>query len=346
MSLVKRTHDILMYLRFLRLLLWEFRWSLCIFWGLVFVGGLALMLLYRREPLGYVEACYEMFSMAFLQSSLEFPHEWYLQPFFFIVPMIGLGAVADSLVRLGYMVFAQKSKLPEWQQMMASLHRNHIVVVGVGKVGFRIVSGLLELGEQVVAIDIKPQSEFLEELAPLGVPVICGSGRNRKTLENAGVAQARSIILATDDDLANLDSALTARELRPDIRVVLRLFDETLATKFADRFDMPAVCTSHAAAPAFIAAATGRKVYHAFKLDDAQLHLTDVTIAPGAALAGRTVGEVQEAYSVNFVMHRAPTGVRVNPAHGDVLAAGDTALVIAPMRNLVALEEANRSRGT
>lgn len=335
-----------MYLRFLRYLLWDFRWSLMIFWGLVVVGGAALMLLYRSEPLGYVEACYEVFSLAFLQSSLEFPDEWYLQPFFFIVPMIGLGAVADSLVRLGYMVFARKSNLPEWQQMIASLHRDHVVVVGVGKVGYRIVLGLLELKERVVAVELRPQSEFQEELARLNVPVICGNGRSRQTLLHAGVEHAKSIILSTDDDLANLDAALTAREIHADIGVVLRLFDETLATKFADRYDMPAVCTSHAAAPAFIAAATGRKVYHTFRLDDAQLHLTDMTISPRGGLVDRRVGEVQARYGVNFLMHRvssrASPDVHVNPGHEDVLAAGDTVLVVAPMANLTALEEGNR----
>ena len=33
-------HDILLYLRFVRSLLWEFRWSLIIFWGMVLLGGL------------------------------------------------------------------------------------------------------------------------------------------------------------------------------------------------------------------------------------------------------------------------------------------------------------------
>jgi Trk K+ transport system NAD-binding subunit len=334
----------LMYLRFLRYLLWEFRWPLGLFWGMVLLGGVGLRAFYHQKDLGYAEACYDVFTLAFLQPTLEFPREWYLQPFFFVVPMIALGAIADSLIRFGYLMFARKSNLPEWQRMIASLYRHHIVVVGVGKVGYRILTGLLALREAVVAIELKTDSEFLDEVRAKGVAVIPGSGRNKKTLEQAGVANARAIILATDDDLANLDGALTARELNAKIQVVLRLFDDTLAAKFADRFAMPAISTSEVAAPAFIAAATGRKVYHSFRLDGSQLHLTDLTIAADGSLAGRAVGEIQVRYTVNLVMHRALEGVHINPAHDTILAPGDTVLMIAPMERLAELEAANHSK--
>jgi Trk K+ transport system NAD-binding subunit len=336
---------LLMHLRFLLYVLWEFRWPLGIFWALVLGGGLGLRALYHHKELGYPEACFHVFTLAFLQPTLDFPQEWYLQPFFFLVPMIGLGAVAESLVRLGYLVFARKSHLPEWQRMIASTYRHHIVVVGLGKVGYRIVNGLVALREPVVVVELRPDSEFLDEIRALGVAVILGNGRHHKTLVEAGVGHARAIILATDDDLANLDGALTARQIQPKIQVVLRLFDDTLAAKFAGPFAMPAISTSEVAAPAFIAAATGHKVYHAFQLDGAQLHLTDLKIAVGGSLARRSAGEIQAEHSVNLVMLRDSKGVHINPAHDMVLAAEDTVLVIAPMERLVALEAANHGPG-
>ena len=69
------------------------------------------------------------------------------------MPVVGLGALADSVVRLAYLMFTQKQRLPEWQRMVASLYRNHVVVVGVGKVGYRVIQGLVEEREAVVAID-------------------------------------------------------------------------------------------------------------------------------------------------------------------------------------------------
>ena len=123
------------YARYLRYLLWEFRWPLGVFWSLVLIGGGLLSLCYHHRPLSYVEACYGVFLLIFLEPYLDFPDEWYLQPFFFLLPIVGLGAVVDSLIRLGYLTFTKKSHLPEWQRIMASLYRDHMIVVGVGTVG-------------------------------------------------------------------------------------------------------------------------------------------------------------------------------------------------------------------
>jgi Trk K+ transport system NAD-binding subunit len=332
------------YSRYLLFLLWEFRWPLGVFWGLVFVGGFLLKAGYQR-PLTYPEACYTVFLLIFLESgNLEFPREWYLQLAFFLLPIIGLGAVADSVVRLGYLIFASKQKLPEWQHMVASLHRNHVVVVGVGKLGVRIVKELLELGEPVVAIERNAEGPFVEELHDLQVPVITGDGRLNKTLELAGVRHARAVIAATNDDLTNLDAALTALDLNPKARVIMRLFDDTLAAKVGGAFRLPAISPAQVSAPAFIAAATGRKVYHSFQLGGQEVSLVDVVVSPTGRLAGRTVGEIQADKGVNIVMHQGPSGVNVNPGHDIALKPGDSLLVIAPKGRLIELEQANQPR--
>ena len=85
--------------------------------------------------------------MIFLESSLDFPDEWYLQPLFFLLPVLGLGAIADSVVRLAFLIFTRKQNLPEWNRMLASLCRNHFVVIGVGKVGYQVIRELLEMRE-------------------------------------------------------------------------------------------------------------------------------------------------------------------------------------------------------
>lgn len=336
-----------MYGRYLLRLIWEFRGPLAVFWGLVAVGGWILVCFYHEQQLGYAEACYSVFLLIFLEPYLSFPKEWYLQPFFFLVPIVGLGAVAESLARLGYLVFSRKNRLPEWQRMMASIYRDHTVVVGVGKVGYQVVRGLLDLGEPVVVIERTEPSDgsLLEEVLDARVPIIRGDGRMAKTLEQAGVERARAVVLATSDDLTNLDAGLTARDLNPNARVVLRLFDDTLATKIRGAFAMPAISTARVAAPAFIAAATGRRLYQSFSLGGRHLHLIDLNVQPGGRLVGRTVGEVQAGSHVNIVMHHQGASVNVNPGHDLRLAAGDEILVVAPIDHLQRLERENQAPG-
>lgn len=335
------------YWRFGRFLAREFRWPVGIFAALVLLGGLGLWLSYPVEeegrPIGYARACYAVYCLIFFEAGVvSFPEKaWYLEPFFFIVPIIGLGAVADSLVRLGYFIFSSKQKLPEWHRMNASAMRNHVVLVGLGKVGYRILQELLALKEEVVVIERNGGSPFVVEMRDAGVTLIVGEARLRKTLEEANVLHARAVILATDDDLANLDAALTAREIRPDIRVVMRLFDDTLATKVATAFNLPAISTSSVSAPAFIAAATGRAVYHSFQLGNQRLHIADFVLIPGSRLCGRTVGDIQGDNGVNVVMHMANGHTDVNPAHSILLKEGDHMMVIAPLDQIRRLQEMN-----
>ena len=325
------------FLRYVLFLLAEFRVALAVFATTVIIGGLIINSFYHHEYVGLSKAFYSVFLMIFLESGLDFPDEWYLQPMFFIVPIIGLGAVADSVVRLAYLIFTRKRNLPEWQRMVASLYRNHIVVVGLGRVGFKIVTELVEMKEPVVVIDNGPPSSFLEQVLDMRIPVIQGNARLEKALVDAGVPHARAVILATSDDLTNIDAGLTAKDLNPNANIVLRLFDDSLAKKISCAFTMPAISTASVSAPAFIAAATDRKVYQTFELSGKKVHMTDIVIHAEGKLVGRTVGSIQADAVVNIVMHQGGQGVDVNPSHAVLLNQWDTILVISPLDRLIAL---------
>ena len=122
--------------------------------------------------------------MIFLESSLDFPDEWYLQPLFFLFPIVGLGAVADSVIRLAFLMFTRKQNQPEWNRMLASLCRNHVVVVGVGRVGYQVIKELLELRETVVAIEKASEAELLE--------ASCSTGRSRSSRAMRGCPRSSS----------------------------------------------------------------------------------------------------------------------------------------------------------
>ena len=319
-----------------RYLLREFRWPLVVFAALVLLGG---ALLSKTMHLPYVKACFGMFMLIFVQPSLDFPDHWYDQALFFIVPIVGLGAVADSVVRLGYLIFSKKQGLQEWWIMEASTLRNHVVLCGLGRVGYRIARELIDAKEPLVVIEKKSDSMFVEELQDADVPVLIGEARLKKNLELANLNHARAIILATDDDLTNLDAALTARELKPDIRVVLRLFDDTLADKVASQFQMPVISTSQVSAPAFVAAVTGRTVHQCFQMDGQTIHVADLRVS---RLAPRSVAAIQKDFGVSVVLHKKNAAIAAL-AQGDAnVNPGDTLVVAATHENMHKLEEANR----
>ena len=222
--------------------------------------------------------------------------------------------------------------------MEASTYRNHIVICGLGRVGYRIVQELLDAKEAVVAIEKDGDSMFVEEMQDRGVPVLIGEARLKKNLLLANLVHARAIILATNDDLANLDSALTAREIRPDIKVVLRLFDDTLATKVAGQFQMPVISTSQVSAPAFVAAVTGKNIHQCIQMDGQTIQVADLHVS---RLHSRTVAALQKEYGVTVVLHKRSGGTAMAELDSPV-QPGDTLVVAAPGERMHKLEAANR----
>ena len=331
---MKRRFRLAAWWRYARFLAREFRWPGSVFLAIVLGGGLLVHLTYTLKQLDYVEACYGVFLLVFMQPELPFPDQAYLRVLWFAIPAVGLGAVADSVVRLGYFIFSRKQHLQEWQIMEASALRDHTIVIGVGKVGYRILLELNVLRLEAVAVERKTESHLLSEILELGIPVIRGDARLKKTLVDANVATARAIILATDDDLANIDAALTAREMRPDIRVVLRLFDDTLADRVANVFKMPAISTSQTAVPAFIAAATGRSVYQSIRIEGQDLHLADIDVGATSSLAGRPVSDLLSQYDLSVVLLRRGGKSDVNPEAHTVLQTGDKIVVLGPVARI------------
>ena len=112
------------------------------------------------------------------------------------------------MIRLAFLMFSRKQNQPEWNRMLASLCRNHVVVVGVGRVGYQVIKELLELRETVVAIERSPRASSSSELFDREIPVIQGNARLPLDPGAGRRRKAKAVIVTTSDDLTNLDIAL------------------------------------------------------------------------------------------------------------------------------------------
>src|SRR4030088_1139055 len=84
--------------------------------------------------------------------------------------------------------------------------RNHIVVVGLGSFGIRVVTDLYAAGYDVAVIERDDNNRFLSTTADLEIPVIFGDSTLRQTLESARVEVARAVAILTQDDMANIET--------------------------------------------------------------------------------------------------------------------------------------------
>ncbi|HUL98305.1 MAG TPA: NAD-binding protein, partial [Mycobacterium sp.] len=83
--------------------------------------------------------------------------------------------------------------------------RRHVIVVGLGSFGIRVVSDLRAAGCEVAVIENNDENRYLSAAAALDVPIIFGDATLRQTLEAARVSEARAVAVLTQDDMVNIE---------------------------------------------------------------------------------------------------------------------------------------------
>jgi Trk K+ transport system NAD-binding subunit len=137
----------------------------------------------------------------------------------------------------------------------------HVVVCGLGNIGYRVVQELLAMGERVVAIEKAGDGPFLDTVRRAGVPVFVGDATVPEVLRQARADSAKVVVAVTSSELANLEIALLSRELNPKQRVVVRVIDPQFAEAIREAADIKhALSAPSLAAPAFAAAVYGDRV--------------------------------------------------------------------------------------
>ncbi|MER7273355.1 NAD-binding protein [Dactylosporangium sp. NPDC000244] len=178
----------------------------------------------------------------------------------------------------------------------------HVVVVGLGNVGTRVMHAFVDLGVPVVVIDRNENARGAEAARSRGVPFIVGDASNVETLRAASVDTCRALVVVSTDDQANLEAALEGRTLKPDLRVILRLFDGRFADRVQRAFGITASrSVSFLAAPAFAAALLEREVIGTIPVGRRVLLLAEVPIVAGSRLDGSPVEAAQDVGEVQVL---------------------------------------------
>jgi Trk K+ transport system NAD-binding subunit len=102
----------------------------------------------------------------------------------------------------------------------------------------QVIEELLKRGESVVVIDSQENGRYLPAIYARRIPTIIGDAKLERTLRDAGLNNARALLSVTNDDLTNLEVGLSARLINPQVRVVLRIYDQLLAQSLRERLDI------------------------------------------------------------------------------------------------------------
>jgi Trk K+ transport system NAD-binding subunit len=219
---------------------------------------------------------------------------------------------------------------------------DHVIVVGLGNVGTSVTGQLHDLGFDVVCVDNNPAAAGIPMARQLGLPLVIGDAFREETLRAASLETCLALVSVTSSDIVNLETTLTARALRDDLRIVLRLTDDDLAERMQKTTgNIISRSVPYLAAPAFAAAMLEHQVLRTIAVGRHVLLIADVRAGPG--LTGSLISDSEQDGQARVLALQADGAAALDwsPPRGYLLAAGDRMIVLATRKGLGRFLSAN-----
>jgi Trk K+ transport system NAD-binding subunit len=303
--------------------------------------GLALS---HSTPLNLWDAAYYALVTAVGGTSPDFNASFAEQALQAIITVAGIAlvpvvtaAVVEAVINARLAIALGRLRQP---------YADHVVVIGLGNVGTRVIRGLHEFGVPVVAIDRINTARGADLARRLDIPLIIGDASQEATLRSASVQTCRALLVLSTDDNVNLEAALNGQALKPNLRIVLRLFDGDFARRVQRAFGIAiSHSVSYVAAPAFAAAMMEREVLATIPVARRVLLIAEVPVGPGSDLDGATVESAVVPGQVSVIALHPHLEPRPHwkPLNARTIAAHDRLIVVTTRAGLASIVERSTS---
>jgi Trk K+ transport system NAD-binding subunit len=274
------------------------------------------------------------FDNLFGQLKLPFPIPWWLHLYSISLTVAGTVFIGILYASLTERVLAARFQFLRRRPLIP--RQEHVVLVGLGKVGKRIAKLLLDLKQSLVGIN----GTILDPEDLPQMPLIVGNWSS--VLEHANLKTARSLIAVTDDEVANLEIALMAHAANPKLNLVICTFDSLFTENVAQLLPYTRVLGTYAlAAEAYAGAAFGENVLELLHLNNQTILVTECHIEKTDTLNGLLVAEVAYGYGVVPILHQKESrdSVRLMPSSEMRLQESDRLVVFATIEGLRRIEQ-------
>ncbi len=224
----------------------------------------------------------------------------------------------------------------------AGAEQGPILVCGLGHTGYRIATNLVNLGCRVSALDFEP-TRLSPRLEEMKIPIYYGDLRWGSILKKAEVKNASAIVTCTEDDLINLQISLRARRINPNIRVVMRIFDDELSKQLQQSFGLnTCYSTSALAAPDFVSATLNQMNVRTVDIEAVPQVIVRLQVRL-SALYDVDVEDLSNEENVTVLMHTRNGKVNIPPLPRTRLRVDDEIVVLATEDKLSDLNHRNKT---
>ncbi|MDF5710849.1 MAG: NAD-binding protein [Nostoc sp. S4] len=213
--------------------------------------------------------------------------------------------------------------------------KDHIILIGLNRVGQRVAALLQEFKQPFVGISSTALNIDFFKKVPLIIDSIADA------LGKVNLANSKSVVVVTDDDIENLEIALMVHAQSPTTRVVIRTYDRYFRDNVARLFPYAQViCTSAISAEVFAAAAFGENILSLFNFDTQTILVVEYIIEANDTLNGLLLAEVAYGYGVVPILYQSlkRSPVKLMPSDNIQLGIGDRLIVLANSNSLQRIE--------
>jgi Trk K+ transport system NAD-binding subunit len=261
------------------------------------------------------------------------PAPWWLE-----LLSLGLGFAGTAFVGVLYALLTEmllSSRFQFLKRRPPVPQQDHVVLIGLGRLGQKVAALLQKYKQPVVGIT---STEIDPNVLPQ-LPVITGDFA--EALNMANLRTAKSVIVATDDEMVNLEVGLMAHAANTSGGLVIRTFEQGLSNNLAQLLpDAQVLCAYALAAEAFAGAAFGENIENLFRLNNQTILVTEYLIEGEDTLNGLLLSEVAYGYGVVPVLYeRGEETLKLMPSDDIHLGAGDRMVVLATSNGLRRIEQ-------
>jgi len=259
---------------------------------------------------------------------------WWLQLFAFILNLVGTAFVGVLYALLTEALLSSKFEFTKSRP--PNPLANHIVIIGLGRVGQKVASLLQEFRQEIVGVSFS--QDFDRSILPK-MPLIVGN--LNEALAKANLQTAKSVIVATDDEMLNLEIALMAKTANPYNQIVIRTYGQDLSVHLAKLLPDANVLEAYRlASEAFAGAAFGENIINVFRIGCQNILVTEYTVETNDTLNGLLISEVAYGYGVEVIAHaKREQTLTLMPSNDLKLAEGDRLIIFATVEGLQHIEQ-------
>ncbi|MCE5244194.1 MAG: potassium channel protein [Syntrophobacteraceae bacterium] len=259
--------------------------------------------------------------------------------FAMVVMWVGMGVTLYAVSTITAFVVEQDLrrilKERRMERQIAAL-RGHIIVCGVGKTGYNVVTELYTTRHPCVLIDENKERLLRAQQSFKDLFFLCGDATEEEILKRAGIENADGIIAALNDDGHNLLITVQARYVNPNIKIVARCDQGNLADKFyragANYIVNPALIGGMRMASEMIRPNVVSFLDRMLRGHDKSVRVEEITISERSHWAGRSLSEIgfhkHTGLWVIALKRREDEEFTYNPAPGERLEAGTVIITI------------------